>query len=272
MAENESILNGSERVEAAEIEGETPVLDVHVPHATHTWKDFWIHLATIAIGLLIAISLEQSVEWMHHRHQRHQLQDDLVGEAQRDHAVVQGDLRTFGLERVWLVALRDTVDRMRASGGKLKLAYQTKPLLDPETGKRLPAQSLPSDAVWSTAKESQLVELLPRTEAEMYARHAWQHELLVNSIDAWLEELTELKAFENRFEDGGALSTPDLSRMTPGELDQYSALLSKDLALRDRMMSRLNLFDSQTEVILAGGRTEEELVQPMRQGKIDLEK
>jgi hypothetical protein len=34
---------------------ETPVLDVHMPHATHTWKDFLIHIATISVGLLIAV-------------------------------------------------------------------------------------------------------------------------------------------------------------------------------------------------------------------------
>jgi cytochrome c553 len=36
---------------------ETPVLDVHMPHATHTWKDFFIHLGTITAGLLIAFAL-----------------------------------------------------------------------------------------------------------------------------------------------------------------------------------------------------------------------
>ena len=50
-----------------------PMLDVHIPHATHTWKDFWIHLGTITAGLLIAISLEQSVEKLHHLYQRHEL-------------------------------------------------------------------------------------------------------------------------------------------------------------------------------------------------------
>ena len=48
------------------------MLDVHPPHsATHTWKDFFIHIATIVIGLLIAVGLEQGVEYMHHRHQAH---------------------------------------------------------------------------------------------------------------------------------------------------------------------------------------------------------
>jgi hypothetical protein len=40
-----------------------------VPHATHTWKDFFIHVGTICVGLLIAISLEQTVEYFHHRYQ-----------------------------------------------------------------------------------------------------------------------------------------------------------------------------------------------------------
>jgi len=28
------------------------MLDVHVPHPTHTWKDFFIHVGTIVVGLL----------------------------------------------------------------------------------------------------------------------------------------------------------------------------------------------------------------------------
>jgi hypothetical protein len=47
-----------------------PMLDVHAPHeALYTWKGFFIHIATIVIGLLIAIGLEQTVEFFHHRHQ-----------------------------------------------------------------------------------------------------------------------------------------------------------------------------------------------------------
>ena len=42
------------------------MLDVHAPHAsTHTWRDFFIHIATIVIGLLIAVGLEQAVEYVH---------------------------------------------------------------------------------------------------------------------------------------------------------------------------------------------------------------
>ncbi len=54
------------------------MLDVHPPHSpTHTWKDFFIHVGTICVGLLIAVGLEQTVEYFHHQHQvadtRHEL-------------------------------------------------------------------------------------------------------------------------------------------------------------------------------------------------------
>jgi hypothetical protein len=45
------------------------VLDVHAPHEPIIgWRDFLLHLITITIGLLIALSLEGLVEWQHHRH------------------------------------------------------------------------------------------------------------------------------------------------------------------------------------------------------------
>src|SRR6185437_9145012 len=60
--------------EADEDKKENEVIDVHAPHGgIHTWRDFWIHLGTIALGLLIAIGLEQSVEWVHRIHERHEL-------------------------------------------------------------------------------------------------------------------------------------------------------------------------------------------------------
>jgi hypothetical protein len=45
------------------------VIDVHPPHEpVLSWRDFFVHLVTITIGLLIALSLEGCVEWQHHRH------------------------------------------------------------------------------------------------------------------------------------------------------------------------------------------------------------
>ena len=56
-------------------------MEVHPPeHPIHTWRDFLIHIVTIVIGLLIAIGLEQSVEWFHHRHIVHVARENIARE------------------------------------------------------------------------------------------------------------------------------------------------------------------------------------------------
>jgi hypothetical protein len=46
------------------------MLDVHPPdHAVHSWGDFFVHITTIVIGLLIAVGLEQAVESIHHHNE-----------------------------------------------------------------------------------------------------------------------------------------------------------------------------------------------------------
>jgi hypothetical protein len=64
------------------------MLDVHAPHnSLHGWREFFVHLATITIGLLIALGLEATAEWMHHRHQVSETREALQHELQenRDH-------------------------------------------------------------------------------------------------------------------------------------------------------------------------------------------
>lgn len=44
------------------------MLDVHpAHHPANSWKEFFIHIATIVLGLLIAVGLEQTVEYFRHR-------------------------------------------------------------------------------------------------------------------------------------------------------------------------------------------------------------
>jgi hypothetical protein len=69
------------------------MLDVHpAHHAATTWRDFFIHIATIVIGLLIAVGLEQTVEAIHHRHQLHLAREAIYEELMHDHAAIQYDV------------------------------------------------------------------------------------------------------------------------------------------------------------------------------------
>jgi hypothetical protein len=72
------------------------MLDVHPPHApAHTWKDFFIHIATIVVGLLIAVGLEQSVEWLHRKQELREARMALDQESKNNRAVLERDIRIF---------------------------------------------------------------------------------------------------------------------------------------------------------------------------------
>ena len=65
----------------------SPMLEPHAPHEPiHSWKSFAIHIAAIAVGLLLALALEQSAEAIHHSHQRGEIEAQM-------HAVLQADVR-----------------------------------------------------------------------------------------------------------------------------------------------------------------------------------
>ena len=69
------------------------MLDVHAPHdRMEGWRDFLLHLLTITIGLLIALSLEGLVDWQHHRHLVHEAETNLHGEIVRN-AQALGSIR-----------------------------------------------------------------------------------------------------------------------------------------------------------------------------------
>jgi hypothetical protein len=57
------------------------MLDVHPPPpAAHGWRTFFAHLATIVIGLLIALGLEQTAEGIHHRAQVREAREAIAQE------------------------------------------------------------------------------------------------------------------------------------------------------------------------------------------------
>ena len=68
------------------------MLDVHAPeHTPHSFRDFFLHIFTITIGLLIALTLEATVEWRHHVHLRHEADDNILSEI-RDNQHELGDV------------------------------------------------------------------------------------------------------------------------------------------------------------------------------------
>jgi hypothetical protein len=145
------------------------MLDVHPPrHAASTWRDFFIHIATICVGLLIAIGLEQTVEALHHRHQRRHLEEQMRAESERNLGLVKAQLLYAMQMMRYLDKYQQAVEAAPLSGGLVTI---TQPVNDVS----LPAAAggmlvSPSRGTWTVAKSAGTVALLDPEKAKVYAR------------------------------------------------------------------------------------------------------
>jgi hypothetical protein len=225
-----------------------PMLDVHAPHAVvHTWKDFLIHIATITIGLLIAIALEQCVERLHHIHQRHQLQHDLLEEAKRNGDILRRDL---GLERqaVWF---RDVLAATKSlpAGGQNTVTLPPMPCIPGTIGANgmdavvRTEYFAPSDAVWATARDAALIIRLPVEEARMYARLAHNYALQQEARDRFAAACERIDALHTRYASRLPDKTGDSWILSQAQADEVAdAAAAADTALRGLMWrTRWNL-------------------------------
>ena len=140
------------------------MLDVHPPHApTHTWRDFFLHIVTIVIGLLIAVGLEQSVEFFHHRHEIRDAREALAAEHQenirRYHINVGDHLLRLANHHNDQRVLRYLLAHEGTPEDKLPGVITFGAITIDE----------PVEAAWSTVQHSDVASLLPPSELSHYA-------------------------------------------------------------------------------------------------------
>jgi hypothetical protein len=191
------------------------MLDVHPPHqSAHTWSDFFIHIATICIGLLIAIGLEQTVEAIHHTHQRTELREALRDDTATSIENAEHEEHFHTTMDHWLNGRIDQVDDALNTHHRIA---DPLPLEDSDF-------DAPDDPAWRAARSSGFVELLSQQDIKAYSE--------VDSLTAYAETKHEemndksapLREFRERFVHHN-LTSADLSHATPEDLQQYRALL-----------------------------------------------
>ena len=142
------------------------MLDVHPPHeSVHTWRDFFIHIATICVGLLIAVALEQGVEAIHHRHERRDLEEQMRVESVRNLDLVKAEIHFATARSLYLGQCLQALQSPSPSGDSVtvmlpanRVALSTGLLISPSQG------------TWTVARAAGTVALLPPEEAKIYAR------------------------------------------------------------------------------------------------------
>lgn len=242
----------------------TPMLDVHPSHELiQTWRSFFIHIATIVIGLFIAVGLEQTVELFHHRHQRAELERQLHDIIEFDQKIIGQSLDTMASFRAYLVELRAAIITRR--GGQKAVARP--PADDPRM--RL-VGGTPSLAPYDAARENGTIALLPAEQIRIYNRVALQRELFGAERDQWLSSINELSAFRERFVETAGLMqfaqvnrAPDLAQLSATDLSEYLGLVATVIKQTDVVMAQLRLFHYMIAAILDGVDTEQELIEKL---------
>lgn len=152
------------------------MIDVHpAPHAAHSWRDFFIHIATIAIGLLLALGLEQTVEHFHRLHQRHSLEETLHSESLLNRRIVAYN--------------RESIDQVRRSirGNMTNLDLNGKSFtpIPPTHDTFLPF----IDTAWIVARGNGGLALLSDQLAESY----WKVDVLAQASFNSLQSLADAR-------------------------------------------------------------------------------
>jgi len=88
-------------------------MEIHPPiGAVHTVKDFFVHLSMIVIGILIAVSLEQIVEWRHHAKLVSQAHENIISELRDNARELDGTMSTYPETEKELVAYFATIRKL----------------------------------------------------------------------------------------------------------------------------------------------------------------
>jgi hypothetical protein len=191
------------------------MLDVHpLHHSPNTWRDFFIHIATIVVGLLIAIGLEQTVEAVHHRHQRNELQESIRTDTEK---TIQD------IEK----ATKYTVEDLRYLEtviGQVEQSLDTNRPLTISPAPKLTDFDIADNPAWKAAKSSGLTELLPQSDIKAYSEVDGLISLAQDSFYKKASATESRLQFEAKFERNGA-KDPDFSHATRQDLDRYLTLL-----------------------------------------------
>src|SRR5438477_9291067 len=185
------------------------MIEVHPPHENvHTWRQFLIHIAAITIGLLIAIGLEQTVVYFHHRHQLQEARRELTAELEENRRVLAKNL--------------DAVRKMTAElDGNMALlhAAQTSPApIGSKLVYGLGNFYWPKDATWQAVKQNGSLGLMAHDELHYYV-------YIYEDIAIIMEQLSELGA---QMEVASAIArrSPD-GNLTPHDIEQLITATSE---------------------------------------------
>jgi hypothetical protein len=184
---------GADQGEAA------PMLDVHPPTAAiHGWKDFFLHVATITIGLLIALGLEQTVEYFHNQHLLRVTREEIAVELADNLRIAKLNnaeclrLQAVLVKNIDILEVAQKSSTPNVSGLNYDWNFDRTP-----------------DGAWQTAKQSTALGLFPHDELRRYTYDYAVFASIMDTMNASTIDLETARVIAKRASNG-ALSPKNI--------------------------------------------------------------
>ncbi len=191
-------------------------MDIHPPHGSvNSLKDFFIHLLTVILGILIALSLEGLIEWRHHRALAEEARSNLAAEIRENRQLLE----------IGLAAAPDAEQRLRTTIEVIE-AYRKNHRDDRTSKLNWTFGLFPlSSTAWSTASSTGALGYMNYSEVREYTRaYVLQEEFLTmqqNTLAKWLD----LQKWSARRDPKGGLANLNNEDLSQIEADASAALL-----------------------------------------------
>ena len=182
---------------------------------------------------------------------RRQLQEDLREEMRTNDARLRDDIEFCSAEADWSL---DQAHRLQAAlhtNNTAALIYEE---FKPGALRHL----LPNDSVWEHARESGTAALLPREQAQSYTLLYRIRERLVESYKDVHDAAVARSVITRKFAQTRA-GSPDLSQMTPSQLDELSTALTREAVTARAEAFLLGCMIAAQNVLEGGSTSQEEI-------------
>jgi hypothetical protein len=129
-------------------------MDIHKPKPVHSFREFLSEILVVVVGITIALTGEQGLEWLHWRHEAAETRAALRSEIAKDLDALD-----------FIIAEEPCIDRRLAEAGGLLGVPGAPPFKRPMGQPQFP--NLPN-AAWEVARSSGVMSHLPQAETLRY--------------------------------------------------------------------------------------------------------
>ena len=198
-------------------------MDIHPPHAIHSWKDFGIQLVTITAGILIALSLEGVRESIHDRALVREARENIHREIADNRRELDGEIRAMP-------------ERSKKIANAIEFADKTLKHTSSEHDQVELQLNFPelNVAGWQTAERTGALAHMDYAEVQKYAAVYAFQEFLVQQHRRALENLSAAIGFITVADDGDPRKAPtaDIERFRAQVIALRSILVIEEQLAR----------------------------------------